>query len=225
VGKQAVLGLGFNMGALKFVNRLRADEKAAPLFDSGQLSPLICRDIVREFRVRYPMIPLLWHELEAAARLIVEGQNSHVGRIDFSREGDLMQLRLPSGRALRYAKLRLENVDRTIRYLDDWGEEAEFTPKEPSLTYGCKEALYGGKLCENLAQAVARDLLVEAILRIEARHCPVIFHVHDEVVVEVEKDRAQEAQGVIEEELSRVPTWAAGLPIGCEVSVKEKYGK
>jgi DNA polymerase len=225
VGKTAVLGLGFGMGALKFMNRLRADRNAAAMFDSGELTPLICRGIVKDYRSRYPKIQAFWKALENAARLAVSGVTSEVGLLRFESAGDLMRIWLPSGRALRYANMRLENVQHAIRYLDRWGMESEFTPEGPSLVYGNGTSLYGGKLTENVAQAAARDLLVEAVLRLEQRGYPVLLHVHDEVVVEVEQARVEEAKHAVEEELIRQLPWTVGLPIGAEVHISARYAK
>jgi DNA polymerase len=213
------------MGALKFLNTLRAKPLTATLFDMGDLSPQICCSIVRDYRSRYPMIPMFWKALDDAGRTAANGLNTAIGCLRFERGGDITRVWLPSGRALRYAHLRMEDTQRTIRYLDDWGEESEFTPDGPSLMYGHGTVLYGGKLCENVVQAVARDLLVEAVLRVEARGFHVLFHVHDEVIVEVESTRTDEAQRAVEEELSWAPTWAQGLPIGCEVKSAERYQK
>ena len=225
VGKTAVLGLGFGMGDLKFMNRLRADPAATAMFDSGELTPLICRDIVRNYRRTYPKIPTFWANLEEAARSAVDGAAGEVGRLRFDRDCDTVRIWLPSGRALRYANMRLEHVQHTIRRLDDWGEESEFTPYGLSLVYGRGTSLYGGKLCENIVQAAARDLLVEAVLRLEQRGYPVLFHVHDEVIVEVDEARAEEARRAVEEELSRQLPWTNGLPIGAEVRISARYGK
>jgi DNA polymerase len=93
------------------------------------------------------------------------------------------------------------------------------------MLYGTRAFLYGGKLCENIVQAVARDLLVEAVLRLESRGIRVLFHVHDEVVVEAESVRVKEVQQAVEQELARVPEWANGLPIACEVKAMERYKK
>lgn len=227
VGKQAVLGLGFGMGALKFVQTLRADAKAAALLQSGELTPVICRDVVTSFRQTYAGIPRLWQDLEAAMRASLDGREPTVGGLRITREGDTTLLWLHSGRALRYERLRLENRPRTIRYLNSDGQEEDFTPEGPSLVYGGGdgEPLYGGKLTENVTQALARDLLAEAVLRLEQRGLNVVFHVHDEVVVEVRQTSAAADLQVVESELSRMPAWAPNLPVACEVKVLDRYGK
>ena len=142
-----------------------------------------------------------------------------------SRDGATTLLWLPSGRAVRYPDLRLEQVQRTIPYLDQNGHEAEFMPQGPALRYGTEDCLYGGKICENVVQATARELLVEAILRLESHGQIVLFHVHDELIVETPATNADEVAAVVRSEMTRVPGWAAGLPIDCEVHVPTRYGK
>jgi DNA polymerase len=225
VGKRAVLGLGFGMGALKFLNTLRGDSQAARLFDNGKLTPVKCREIVAEFRRTYPAIPRFWKELERAVRRAVDGIESDVGTVHVARDRDTCLLHLPSGRALRYPGIRLDETERTIRYLDAFGDESEFTPFGPSLVYAQGDVLYGGKLCENVVQATARDLLVEAVLRLEASGHSVLFHVHDEVVVEVGKARVGSTIRSVDREVSRVPSWAHGIPVSCELKAADRYEK
>ena len=227
VGKQAVLGLGFGMGSLKFMKTLRADGKAASLFEAGELTALICRDMVESFRQTYAAIPRFWSGLEAALRASLAEHQMEFGKLRITRDGDTSLVWLPSGRALRYEHLRLEDRPRTIRFLNADGQEEDFTPEGQFLLYGGGdgEVLYGGKLTENVVQALARDLLAEAVLRLDRRGLRVVFQVHDEVVVEASCDAAAEAIEVVRTELIRVPDWAAGLPVACEVTDAACYGK
>ncbi len=225
VGKQAVLGLGFGMGALKFMETLQADAKAVKLFDNGDLSSLICHNIVCSFRADYPGIPRFWAALERTTKAVIGGNEMDVGALHLAKCGEVMLLRLPSGRELRYPDLRLSVEKRVIKHLDRKGELAEFKPKESSLVYGKQLTLYGGKLCENVVQATARDLLVEAILHLESAGLPILFHVHDEIICEVRDEDAGPARESLERELSRTPAWASGLPVACEVHISDRYGK
>ncbi len=225
VGKQAVLGLGYQMGALEFMKQLRAKPVVARLFETGQLTPVACKQIVQSFRETYASITCLWRWLDDAARNAVDGVQSTTQKLNFLRDGHVMKVWLPSGRSLRYENLRLEAARRSIRFLGDDGMEHEFTPEDASVAYGRESHLYGGKLCENIVQATARDLLVEAILRLENSDLRVMFHVHDEVVVEVAEADADAASQAIDAELSRQPPWADGLPVKCEVQVANRYTK
>jgi DNA polymerase len=225
VGKQAVLGLGFSMGALKFMNRLRAEPTIAALFDRGDLTPLVCRDIVDRYRRQYPRIPKLWKDLESGASRAAAGCEVSLKKLRFDRSGDTVRLWLPSGRALRYPRLRTEKQCRTISYLNADGQQAEFSPAGTGLVYGQDTDLYGGKLCENVVQAVARDLLGEAILRLEEAGLPVVFHVHDEVVVEVPDRLGEVSRDQVAKLLNITPAWAEGLPISSEVKISPRYAK
>jgi DNA polymerase len=86
-----------------------------------------------------------------------------------------------------------------------------------------RRASYGGLLVENIVQGVSRDLLVDAMFRAERAGYPVILHVHDEIVVEVEADRAD--VGTVEELMSKPPGWAAGCPIAAEGFAGKRYRK
>lgn len=107
----------------------------AGLFDTGALSPAKCRDIVRAFRRTYVPIQALWQWLDRAARQSISGCAAERLGLQIRSDGGEMQAVLPSSRVLRYPKLRLDSAPRTIRYLDDNGSEAEFTPDEPTLVY------------------------------------------------------------------------------------------
>ena len=83
---------------------------------------------------------------------------------------------------------------------------------------------YGGKLAENITQAVARDCLAEAIERLEAAGYRIVFHIHDEIVVEVENGTEADLDKVVEI-MSQVPDWAAGLPMNADGWVNPFFKK
>ena len=129
-------------------------------------------------------------------------------------DGRLLQMRIPSGRTLCYRAPEITIVEKSwgptevIQYLDNTG---------------AKKDLYGGLLTENLTQAVARDLLANAIFNVEAHGYPVVLHVHDELVAEV-----PEGFGSVEELcelMCQLPPWAAGLPLKAEGWRGERYRK
>lgn len=225
VGKTATLGLGFGLGALKFCNNLQADPLSAPLFDDGTLTPARCRGIQKQWRGRYPAIPEYWREIEEAFTFAVYGQSSQQG-VRFEKTGDgTVMIILPSTRALRYPNARLEEQDRTIEYLDDQGQIATYQPQGKSILYGNGTGLYGGKLAENITQAIARDIIAESILRLEERGRRVLLTVHDEIILEVPTGEADAAKADLLEELTRVPDWGAGLPLAAEAAVADRYDK
>lgn len=81
--------------------------------------------------------------------------------------------------------------------------------------------LWGGRLCENLVQATARELLADAILRLEEAGLPVVLHVHDEVVVEAKEAALSDVVQI----MSQGPEWVEGCPIEVEARVMTRYGK
>lgn len=100
-----------------------------------------------------------------------------------------------------------------------WGKaKASFS----YLHHGHRVASYGGKLTENVTQAVCRDLLADALLRIASAGLDIVLHVHDEIVVELENEG--QLAGV-EALMCRVPRWAAGLPLRAEGYCSARYRK
>ena len=126
----------------------------------------------------------------------------------------VMQMRIPSGRTLCYRSPEIVPVVINGRQREEiWYRNNK----------GNRDKLYGGKLTENLTQAVARDLLANAIFNVEAHGYPVVLHVHDELVTEV-----PEEFGSVEELcdlMCRLPPWAAGLPLKTEGWRGKRYRK
>ena len=132
------------------------------------------------WREANPHIVRFWYDLnEAAIAVVRNGGSRIVGKVIIAKEFDMntghsaMSMLLPSGRKLYYRDPMIEP--------DKWGRD--------SVSYldrtGKKTGLYGGKIAENVTQAVARDLLAEAIERLEASGYPVVCHVHDEVLIDI----------------------------------------
>ena len=221
-GKVAELALGYGGGVAAMRN-----------MDTGKILADVpdneIMDIVRQWRATSPAITVFWNRLEenvfdairaGAVSEIQVGDRPSFLRIareaDPENDLDYLTIQLPNLRKLYYAKpfvtqnrfgrpaIGYWNVDQTSR---KWG---------PCETYD-------GKLAENITQAVARDCLAEAVERLEAAGFPVVFHVHDEVVIETE-----EREGVLDDVvkiMSMVPDWAAGLPLGADGWVDRFYKK
>lgn len=163
----------------------------------------------------------LWRLTKAAAWAAVQsGATAVVGRTHWIRDGDgHLRAVLPSGRSLLYRDPRVEPWE------SRWGEI------KPTLTYwgqipGTSKfgriPTYGGKLVENVTQAVCRDLLAHALVNLERAGLRPVLTVHDEVVCEV--DHADQLADV-ERIMCDAPEWAAGLPVAAEGHVSERYGK
>ena len=182
-------------------------------------------EIVDRWRRANPAIVQFWYDVEAAAREAVNTGRSVAlrgGGIILAREFDpandldFLTIRLPNGRKLYYAKPHM-GINRFGR---------------PSLCYyGMDQTTkkwkvietYGGKLVENITQAAARDCLAEAIERLESAGYPVVFHIHDEIVVDAppEKQNLREMEAL----MSQTPDWAPGLPLNADGWINSFFKK
>jgi DNA polymerase len=132
-----------------------------------------------------------------------------------------VQLVLPSKRRITYRRVRWNKADRDANNdayqkgspADKWSRPQYFSPR------GSFVHTYGGSLAENVTQAVARDLLADAMLRLDAAGYPIVAHVHDEVVVE-----SDDIEGIVKI-MKDGPTWAKGLPLNASGIITERYTK
>lgn len=203
-GKIAELALGYggSVGAMRSMGALDMGLK------EDELKP-----IVDSWRAANRAITKFWWDTDAAARKTISTRAAtHLPYgMGFYRHGPLMRLVLPNGRELSYVKPAI--VEDNITY------EGSI---QASGNWGRIES-YGPKLVENIVQAVARDCLAEAMFRLEANGFPVVFHVHDEVICEVEEGRssAKELGALMAEPID----WAPGLPLKADAYECEYYRK
>ena len=180
-------------------------------------------DIVSRWRESNKRIVDLWYRVEAAAVSVIQsGTPAGVNNLIFARECDtqngldFMTITLPSRRKLYYAKPELG--------VNQWGK--------PSISYyGVNQTTkqwtpletYGGKLVENIVQAIARDCLAAAIEHLEAAGFPVVFHIHDEVVIDCRPEQANLDEVV---RLMTLPIpWARDLPLNADGWVGDFFKK
>lgn len=206
IGKVAVLALGYQGGVGAFQTMAAAYRV--------EISDEMADDIKVKWRKANRNISRFWYDLEAAAKNAVlhRGHAFEAGPITFKCHGDFLFAKLPSGRRLAYYKPVIGNNG-----LEFWGTDSRLGGRWAKLT------TYGGKLCENVTQAVSRDLLADAMLRVEAAGYPVVMSVHDEVVSE-----APIGFGSLEEFerlMCEMPDWATGLPMAVEGFECERYRK
>lgn len=162
------------------------------------------KGLVQSWRSANPHIVNYWYEIDRAAKAAVkEHKSTTVGRITISYRSGMMMIRLPSGRELAYVRPRM-TVNR-------FGSESICYEGVGLSKKWCRIETYGAKLCENIVQAMARDILAESMLRLEKAGFQIVCHVHDEVVLEV-----QEGVSSVEE-VNRMmavqPQWAKELPL------------
>lgn len=226
VGKRAVLGLGYGMGALRFLTELQSDPDVSHLFSLGELSPSIVWKIVRQYREQYSMISGYWSWFDSEIRSEAQNVAEHAGLSVEPGGADVtLELPLPSGRVLRYRRVRFSDDPREFRCLDEAGNEYVCQSNKAVLTYGGDRDLHGRILTENFVQATARDILVEAILALEAEGLPVVLHIHDEVVVEVPENEAEEALHRVRGIMCRTPQWLEVCPLAVEARIADRFGK
>lgn len=212
MGKDSVLGLGYQMGAPKFVEQCAG---SGTVIDKD-----FSKEVVTKYRKKFASVPKLWSGLERAAVEAMQrpGKVTQFKRIKYKKQGDFLLCRLPSGRMLHYPFPRLSMKPTS------WGEDKlTLVYKTLSDNKWVDTSTYGGKLTENVVQALSRDLMAEALLRLDAAGYTPIMSVHDEAVSEVPEDF-----GSLEEHIaimSEVPDWAAGFPIKAEGWVGKRYRK
>ena len=194
-GKLAELGLGFGGAAGALISMGALDMGLT----EEELPPLVAA-----WRKANPHITQFWWDVDAAAiKAVREKQKTKVGKIIFEYKSGILFITLPSGRKLSYVKPRMA--------VNKFGRDG--------LTYeGISEnkkwsriETYGPKLVENIVQGTARDLLAEAMLRVEKKGYPIVMHCHDEIIAEM-----PEGTGSVDEmcEVMAVqPEWAEGLPL------------
>jgi DNA polymerase len=214
IGKNTVLGSGFGLGWKGFCDRYcKGNEDLA-------------KRIINTYRNEWaPKVPQLWYTLEHAAihAMRCPGVIVPAGRgIRYRQETKVgvpfLVCQLPDGKKFHYANAALE-----VR-------ESEWGKKRPTVTYWAikdhhwrKVVAWHGHLTENVVQALARELLVDAMFRFETRGFPVIMHCHDEIVVEHPAITAAQMQEIMMER----PQWASalGVPIAVEAWTGKRYRK
>jgi DNA polymerase len=215
LGKIIVLGCGYGMGANKFAATCSLG--GTDLSKAG----VTAEECVKGYRQHYAEIPRCWARLNGAAHHVLKhGGMVAAGRCRFSAARGVMTITLPSGRNLIYRNARIEMMH------PKWDPTGE---KRPTIVYdtphGFSRILYGGLLAENIVQAICRDLLADAMIRLETAGWPIVLHVHDEVVMEVDEGDAERCLHDAAILMSTPPDWAEEFPVRVEGFVTEHYGK
>jgi len=206
VGKTTILGAGYGMGAKTFRVQLKTFNVDLPQEE--------CERIITVYRQTYPMIPMLWREAGNALLAIANGQTAPLGRAGVLDVEGTKGIRLPNGLYIKYPNLR--------RWTNDAGKE--------ELVYDTKKGkavipnrIYGGKVIENVCQALARIAIGEQMLLI-AKKYRVVMTVHDAIACIVPTNEAETGQEFVELAMRIRPKWAPDLPLNCESGVGRSYG-
>ena len=204
VGKTTILGAGYGMGAARFKDQLQSLGFAMDIAEA--------RRIIKVYRTTNDKISALWRDAGDMLFYLAQGDATDFGKsYVFNVEPKLSALRLPSGLLMRYDDLTLTK--------DETTGDSEYTYK----TRRGRTRIYGGKVVENVCQAVARCIIGEQMLKIAKRY-RVVLTVHDSVVCCVPETELVEAQAYIESCMRWTPDWADGLPVNCESGIGKSYG-
>ena len=203
VGKTTILGAGYGMGAVRFQDQLKSFGFDMELDEA--------RRVIQIYRDSNWKIAHLWREAQNMLINLSREDNATLGLsgvLEVS-PGEV-GVKLPSGMYLRYNDLEAEQDERGIQF-----------------TYATRRGrtkIYGGKVIENVCQAIARCIIGEQMLKI-AKQYRIVLTVHDSVVCCVPEESVSEAQSYIEKCMRWTPDWADGLPIDCESGVGDSYGE
>jgi DNA polymerase len=200
VGKTTILGAGYGMGAVKFQAQLQGMGVYVELDEA--------RRIIEIYRNTNEKISRLWTAAQKFLKDSANGDDTQFGLDGVLKVVDGTIL-LPSGLKLGYADLQFQTTDKGV----------EFDYK----TRRGRTRIYGGKIVENVCQAIARCIIGEQMLQI-AKKYRVVLTVHDSIVCCVKDDVLEEAQEYIEKCMRWTPHWADGLPINCESGTGKSYG-
>lgn len=210
-GKPGVVGCGFGMGARK----LSLKEKL--LLSAAQ-------EIVDTYRkVWAPKVPKVWYGLEnAATQTVWTGRPHEAYGVRYAMEDGFLTAHLPSDRKLWYYD------PKPVRRAMPWDKDdirEGFTYRAYKQGHMVTVNAYGGLLCENVVQALARDIMKHAMRRCKEENYPIVLTVHDEIIAEVLANRASDA--MLKQIMEDRPQWAIDMhcPIEAETWVGERYRK
>jgi len=206
VGKTTILGAGYGMGAAKFKSQLKTF--------GVELEQDECDRIIKVYRETYPDIPKLWRSAGKALNNIMEDKT-----FDFGREGVVwangsVGIELPNGLYVRYPNLRNETDE-------EGNTETVYDTRRGRAIL--PNRIYGGKVIENICQALARIVIGEQLLRVSQKY-KVVMTVHDAIGCIAPEDEVEQAMKFVEKSMRVRPTWASDLPLDCEGGWGESYG-
>lgn len=207
VGKQTVLGAGYGMGASKFRAQLKAFRVS--------LDETECQRIINVYRTTYPKIPELWKRAHGILDSIIGNNADSFGRGNILSVDGKRGIRLPNGLYMKYPNLH---------------KRADPETGKPEYVYDTKKGkaivpnrIYGGKVVENVCQALARIIIGEQMLMV-ARKYRVVMTVHDAIACIAPEAEAERAKEYVELCMRLRPQWAPELPLNCEAAYGQSYG-
>lgn len=203
VGKTVVLGAGYGVGHKKLQAFLKTQAGVEVSLDEA-------KRIIDTYRSASFKIADFWARAGRGLEALMLGQEMTIDALGLVKVVPGKGLTLPNGLHIQYPNLRV--------HLDKDGKRELIYDSK-----GLPVRIYGGKVVENICQAVARQIVAEQMLRISKRY-KVVLTVHDAVAIIAPEAEAKEAQAFVEDCMSWNPKWAVGLPLACESGVGASYG-
>jgi DNA polymerase len=207
VGKTTILGCGYGMGSKKFQAQLKTFNVE---IEDGEASR-----IIQVYRETYDWIPQLWRQAGLALDAILNDQTATLGKKGVLEVEGRKGIRLPNGLYMKYPNLRkMRNEQGKDEYVYDTKKGKAVVPNR----------IYGGKVIENVCQALARIIIGEQMLQV-AKKYKVVMTVHDAIACVIPEQEAEAGQEYVEMCMKMRPKWAQDLPLSCESGVGNSYGE
>lgn len=204
-GKVKILGCGYMSGAEKFQAFCKQYGIIIPLEEA--------KEQVQSYRRGFPLVVRFWYAVgRAAVRAVKTGKPAQIGIVKFHKVGPTLCITLPSGRELRYYDARIVQ--------GAYGDAIEAI----DVRSGKRRAVGLPTLIENIDQGIGFDLLEDALIRCDAEDIPVVLHVYDEIVIEIDEHDDKTLKRV-QEIMTTPPEWARGLPIDAKTGEGRRYVK
>lgn len=211
-GKIAELALGYQ-GGYKALERMGGE--------SMGLSVPEMKEIVRKWRLTSPKICKFWDDCERSAKkAFLTGMTIYIpyANLAFSYDGLCLEITLPSGRSLSYFQPSMGE--------NSWGSPClRYMGMDQTIRKWVNIDTYGGKLVENIVQAVSRDILLYSMLRLDEEGFKIVMHVHDETICESLESEKQETLDRMCEIMGEEIPWAKGLPLNADGYMTPFYKK
>jgi DNA polymerase len=205
-GPLIVHNCGYGMGAKKFRVQLKNS--------LVEIEEAEAEHIINTYRQRYPNIVSLWKDSHKILDAIIANQHTQFGRGGLLKVEGSRGILLPNGLHLRYPNLRKEKNA-------EGKEEYVYDTKRGKQTIATR--VYGGKIVENVCQALARIIIGDQMLMV-AKKYRVVMTVHDAICCIVPKEEVQTAKEYVELCMRLRPEWAPDLPLNCEAGYGKSYG-
>ena len=207
VGKTTILGCGYGMGSAKFQAQLKTFNVE---IEEGEANR-----IIKVYRETYDWIPQLWRQAGLALDAIINNQSAPLGKAGVLEVEGRKGIRLPNGLYMKYPNLRkMRNEQGKDEYVYDTKKGKAVVPNR----------IYGGKVIENVCQALARIIIGEQMLQV-AKKYKVVMTVHDAIACVIPEQEAETGQEDVEMCMKMRPKWAQDLPLSCESGVGKSYGE